>query len=385
MLNKDGQRELAYIVAVDNVQPIEGYDKIRWATVNGWHCVVGLDIEAGDKCVYFETDSLLDAKNPTFAFCEKYKYRVKVQKYCKGTRISEGLLMPLSAFPNLKDKEVGDFVTKELNVVYYDPIDNIRKGKNETKRSFKPFYKKLMKFKVCRMFAKTKIGNNILFALFGVHKKKREYPWFVPKTDEERINNMPWILEVDDTYEWTEKVDGCSSTYAVERSKFGKLQFYVCSRNVVLSRDTSAYYDTNYWFEMYDKYNIEAFLTDYINKNKCQWVYLQGETFGDGVQKRNYSLKGERDFRAFILCDSNHEQRFSYAEVKEILEPYGIPTVPILETSKGLPETVDEVMELAKGNSEIDGLPREGIVFRSVKNPRTSFKAVDPEFILKYH
>ena len=384
MLNADKQRELAYIVTVDDVQPIEGYDRIRWATVNGWHCVVGTDINKGDICVYFEVDSLLDATNPVFAFCERYNYKVKVQKYCKGSRISQGLLMPLSAFPQLKDKKVGDFVTKELNITYYDPMD-VKRKESPSKRNFKPFYKKLMKYKVFRKIAKTKIGNDILFALFGIKKKKRiEYPWFCPKTDEERIQNCPYVLDGVDEVEISEKVDGASSTFAVERDKRGKLKFYVCSRNVVLTRDTSAYYDTNYWFEMYDKYKIEDFLRDYITKNGCDWVYLQGETYGDGVQKRNYSLKGERDFRGFILADSNHDTRFGYRETAEILKPYGIPAVPILGT-RVLPTTVDEVMELAQGVSEIDGLPREGLVFRSIKNPQISFKAVDPEFILKYH
>ena len=385
MLNENKQRELAYIVVVDDVQPIEGYDRIRYATVNGWHCVVGLDINKGDECVYFEVDSLLDKTNPAFAFCEKYNYRVKTQKYCKGTRISQGLLMPLSSFPQLKNKQVGDFVTKELNITYYDPMDLKRKSDCPSKRNFNSFYKKLMKYKVFRNIAKTKVGNDILFFLFGIKKKKKvDYPWFIPKTDEERIQNCPWVLDGEDLVEVTEKVDGCSSSFGVERDKRGKLHFYVCSRNVVLTRDTSAYYDTNYWFEMYDKYNIEQFLTDYITKNDCNWVYLQGETYGDGVQKRNYSLKGERDFRAFILCDSNHDTRFTYEEVKEILEPYGIPTVPIFER-RILPKTVDEVMELAKGKSEIDGLPREGLVFRSVKKPQISYKAVDAEFIMKYH
>lgn len=384
MLNKDKQRELAYIVTVDDVQPIEGYDRIRYATVNGWHCVVGLDIEKGDKCVYFEIDSLLDKNNPVFDFCARYDYKVKTQRYCKGTKISQGLLMPLTAFPQLANKEIGDFVTKELNVTYYDPMDAKRK-ECPSKRNFKPFYKKLMKYKLFRKMAKTKVGNNILFALFGVKKKKKvEYPWFIPKTDEERIQNCPWVLDGEDVVEVSEKVDGCSSSYGVERDKKDKLHFYVCSRNVVLTRDKSAYYDTNYWFEMWDKYNIEAFLTDYINKNNCDWVYLQGETFGDGVQKRNYSLKNERDFRAFILCDSNHDTRFTYEEVRDILAPYGIPTVPILD-KRVLPKTVDEVVELASGKSEIDGLPREGLVFRSVKNPQISFKAVDPNFIMKYH
>ena len=48
MLNSNGIRELAYVVQVDAVEPIDGYDRIAYATVNGWHCVVGKDIKAGD-------------------------------------------------------------------------------------------------------------------------------------------------------------------------------------------------------------------------------------------------------------------------------------------------------------------------------------------------
>ena len=151
-----------------------------------------------------------------------------------------------------------------------------------------------------------------------------------------------------------------------------------------MTRNKSAYYDTNYWFEMYDKYNIEYFLKDYLEKTGAEWVYLQGETYGDGVQKRTYSLKGKRDFAAFNLCTSLRP-RHTYLETSDILQEYGIPTVPIIHPHMILPDTVDELMELAGGASRIDGLPREGLVFRRVGNTSESFKAVDPAFLLKYH
>lgn len=383
MLNKNKERELAYVVKVDNVEPIEGYDRIRYATVNGWHCVVGLDINAGDLCVYFEIDSLLNKTDERFSFCEKYNYRIKNQKYCKGTKLSQGLLMPLSAFPELSGLKEGDFCTKELKVTYYDPIDQQRKrGTGQTETS--PLFKKLKKHFPFKQLMKTKIGSKVLLSIFRLRKKKQSWPAFVPKTDEERIQNMPYILKDKSAYEVSEKIDGCSSTYAACKDKFGKIKIWVCSRNVVLTRKSSTYYGAaNVWFDMYDKYNIEQFLRDYIKNNNVDWVYLQGETYGNGVQKRDYSI-GDRDFRAFILCDSRRV-RYTYNETKEILSKYNIPTVPILKTDYILPDTVEELLDYAAAPSLLDGLPREGIVLRKIDDPTVSFKAVDNAYIDKYH
>lgn len=385
MLNDKMERELAYIVQVDAVEPIEGYDKIAYATVGGWHCVVSVDMKAGDKAIYFEIDSLLPAEDQRFAFCEKYKYKVKTQKYCKGTKISQGLLLPLTEFPEFADKPVGTFVTNDLKVTYYDPMDLARKSSGDSKPTYKPFFNKIKKHFPCKQLLRTEIGRKILFKIFGVKKKKKRWPEFVPKTDEERIQNMPWILQDKELWEVSEKIDGCSSTFAARRNKFGKIEFWICSRNVVLTRKSKTYYDDNVWFEMYDRYHVEEFLKDFLKETGADWVYLQGESFGQGIQRRDYSLKDPKhDFRAFSLCTSKRV-RYTYDQMRMLLEPYGIPTVPIKMTNYILPDTVDELVEYAAGASEIDGLPREGIVLRKVSDPTVSFKAVDPQFLLKYH
>ena len=49
------ERELAYIVKVDEVRELEGYDRIAHYRVNGWWCVSGKgDYEVGDLAVYIE-------------------------------------------------------------------------------------------------------------------------------------------------------------------------------------------------------------------------------------------------------------------------------------------------------------------------------------------
>lgn len=396
MLNAKKERELAYVVYIDDLKPIEGKDRVECAVVGGWNVMVRKgEFQAGDPAIYFEIDSKTP-ETKEFEFLAPKKYRIKTQKY--GAFYSQGLLMPASDFGwIIEDKAIKDdqgvlhkpgdesaFLTEKLGVTYYDPMDVVRK-RSSSNREYNSTFKKIKGYFPFKQILRTKWGRAFLFAIFGVKKKKREWPWFMPRSDEERIQNMSWILNNKTPFECTEKVDGCSSGYAVERGQFGRLKYYVCSRNVVLNRSSKAYYDFNVWFENYDKYKIEDFLTAFIKETGADWVYLQGESFGAGIQKRDYSMKnGEHDFRAFALCTSLRS-RYTYSEMKEILDKYNIPTVPIVDASYTLPDIVEELLQYAHGVSEIDGLPREGIVFRNVEDPTISFKAVDNEFLVKYH
>ena len=77
MLNKNGQRELAYLVTVDEIKPIPNYDRVEYARTNGWWCVVKKDqFKVGDIAIYFEVDSQVPATEE-FAFLESKKYKIK--------------------------------------------------------------------------------------------------------------------------------------------------------------------------------------------------------------------------------------------------------------------------------------------------------------------
>ena len=183
----------------------------------------------------------------------------------------------------------------------------------------------------------------------------------------------------------TEKIDGTSTTFAIKG--YGKKQeFYVCSRNVVQADpDRECYYDSNVYWEMAEKYNIKEKLASFMDPG-IEYIILQGETYGAGVQKRDYSLEGH-DFAAFnfIVKEENAEPiRFDWYEMKRLLDVVGIPVVPLVDGDFKIPETCDELLEIAEGNSAIDGKMREGIVIRS-KDGQRSFKAVSNPFLLKYH
>ena len=207
--------------------------------------------------------------------------------------------------------------------------------------------------------------------------------------------NVPWILKEDTLWTPTEKVDGSSSSFTIRRGKRGKYDFYVCSRNVVMDTpDRKNYYsDTigrNIYWDIAFKYDIENVLKQMLKDfPEQEWITIQGEIYGDRVQKRNYGLSGDQKFAAFNLVMPNMSERSPYRwptrSMKKLLEDkYGIPCVPIIGDDLKLPNDVDEVLKMADGKSLIDGGDREGIVFRSSDGVE-SFKAVSNEYLLKYH
>lgn len=392
MLNEKKERELAYVVKVDEIRPIEGADRVEVAIVNGWHIMVRKDqFKPGDLAIYFEIDSKVPAEEP-FMFLEPKHFKIKTQKYFKGTVISQGLLMSFEDFGWNRDAyRLGDFLTQKLKVTYAVDEDNVRKAASVDKyKKMAQRHGKLFSHQPFRWLMRRDWGKKVLFVFFGKAKdKKTGWPAWVSKTDEERVQNMPWILENKNPWVATEKIDGTSTTFTMKRTKTRflkkeKFEFYICSRNVVFDKpDKACFYDTNVYTEMAEKYNVEAVLQKILkNRPDLEWVTLQGETYGQGIQKREYSLK-EHNFIGFNFITSA-EGRWDSKRASKLMMEFGIPWVPIVDENFILPDTVDELLTIATGDSVVDGGMREGLVFRSQDGVQ-SFKAVSNEFLLKFH
>lgn len=407
MLNSKNERELAYVVIINDITPIEGYDRVELAHVGGWTIVVGKgEFQKDDAAIYFEIDSKLPEVKPftDMEFLAKKHYKVKTQKMCKS--ISQGLLMSAKQFgweskvirerPCIVDNSKGRifytddesrFLTAELGVTYAEASDNRRKAASADKYKrmaqrhgklfSKPFYRWLMR---------KEWGRKLLFIFFGKKKDSRNWPAWVQRTDEERVQNMPWILKDKEPWIATEKIDGTSTTFTMKRgSLFKPNEFYICSRNVVFDKpDKNCYYDTNVYTEMAEKYHMKEILTKLLEAYpEAEWITIQGETYGAGIQKRDYH-KDNHSFRAFNLIMSNTGRWNTIDMKKELEENFNIPCVPIVDSAYILPDTVEEILAYAFGESVIDNDMREGIVFRSQDGSK-SFKAVSNEFLMKYH
>lgn len=405
MLNKNGKRELAYSVRVNNITSMEGYDSLELAHINGWTCVVGKgEMKTGDLAIYFEIDSKLPETEPFVSSpaIVKYKFRIKTQRFARGgvPYYSQGLLMPLASFANLKINEEGVFLTDKLNITYYEPEDNKRKADLSKYTSMQARHKKFFKTKFGKWIMKHEWGRKLMFFFLGKKKdKKIDWPNWVVKTDEERVQNLPNLFKDDVGSVWvaTEKIDGSSTTFTMKQAKPKKRKLLVCSRNVVFDspkKESKNYYkDTcgNIYLDMAQKYDIEKVLNDILDNNPSfEYITIQGETYGANVQKRDYSLS-DRDFRVFnIIYKKKNEApvRMATVDMAYFLAIYSgakcLKTVPIVSDHYVLPDSCDRVVAAAAGISKIDGKMREGLVFRSPDGVR-SFKAVDPEFLLKYH
>ena len=402
MINKNTQiRELAYVVKIDAIEPIVGSDNCEAAVVGGWRVMVRKNtFQPSDLAIYFEIDSHVDTNKPEFAFLEKKHGNIKTQKYTFGGKnpgfYSQGLLMTAEDFGwNKEDLHEGDFLTEKLGVTYAVAEDNARKAKSNPDAKINAALARHPQFakKYGKIVKKNKFLRWFFTLIWGKKKDSRSWIEGVPKTDEERIENRVWTLE-DQTTEWiaTEKIDGTSTTFYLSRGKgLKKPEYLVCSRNVVFDTPARAeknfYSDiigSNVYLEMSDKYNVRTALEELLKQRpSADWVAIQAETFGKNIQKRDYGME-DHEIRAFNLRFSDCG-RVGTLEMRDALEPLGIPVVPIISEGMILPGTIDELREFVhSAPSAIDGKIKEGIVFRT-KDGQDSFKCVDPEFLSQFH
>lgn len=358
-------RKLASIKVVSEVLPIEGKDRIVLARIDGWSVIVKKDeFKPGDLCVYVEIDSVLPEK-PEFEFLRKGNFRIKTMKMAGC--ISQGICFPLSILPPGNYEPEQD-VTELMGVKQYEGTMDVDPVQNTQKQSKVCWPKFLMRFKWFRNLVKPK-------------KQGTEFPSFIHKTDETRIQNMPFILK-DKKTNWvvTEKIDGQSGTFCLVRHKHklpflkDSFEYMVCSRNRKLPvKDNSSYWKVS------ERYDIERKLHKIIGDE--DWVAIQGECVASNVQGNKYKVS-EPDLYVFNIVYPNGRVGSMFGE--NIATHLGMKHVPILDSNFVLPDTVDEMLGYAHNQSAIGDTLREGVVIRSADG-KQSFKAVDPLFLIKYN
>lgn len=395
MLNKNGERALAHIQLISDIQPIEGADKIEVATVLGWKVVIAKkdNFKVGDKVIYIEVDSKVPDNREVFSFLKDRKYKVKTVRL-RG-QYSQGLIMPISAFPefNNKELEVNDDVTDILGITYYNAEDNKRKDK--VKDPYARWNRIVARHPIVRKkffvwLKKFAWGRELVYILFDAFHRQdnTKFPThfaYIHKTDEERVENMPWVLEDKEPWIKTTKIDGTSATYILEKKPLGRYEYYVLSRNIRQFTPTQANYHStteNVYWNMSYKYTIESKLKSYLIKNNLDYVCVQGEIAGPGIQGNPHKLPDVKLY-VFNLIDSK-KGRYGSLEASRICAGMGFDFVPIIDVNYILPDTMEEFKVSADGPCEVPnskGL-REGYVYRSLDGEK-SFKNVSRQYLMK--
>jgi len=341
-------RKLATIRKIDALTPIVGADAIECAHIGGWKVVVKKDeYVAGDLTVYIEIDSWVP--HTLAPFLSKGNYP-RVYNEVEGERlrtvklrgqISQGLLLPLSVLAIKTpsgdylgdwDQFEGDDVSERLGIEKWEPALE-----------------------------------------FMSSDAKGEFPSQIPRTDQERVQNIPdklieWKTK-NLTWEVTEKLEGSSMTVYLMDDEFG-----VCSRNINLKPNPGA----TFW-----KTAIEANLEGILRESK-QCLALQGELVGEGIQGNIYKLKGTH-FYIYDIYDIRKGEYFTPTEREAFTFTYKLKHVPVWQRNFALNETtIDELLAMAEEKSMIgtSRCEQEGIVFKC-NEKKESFKVISNRYLLK--
>lgn len=347
MLNSKGERVMAWIAKIDDVYKHPNADSLDICVIGGWKVVTKLgEFSKGNLAVYFSIDSwiphalapFLSRGNEPREFEGIKGERLRTIRL-RG-QISQGLLLPLSIFsdyPLSLNLGEGSDCTELLGILKYE----------------KPLPAQLA----------------------GV--AKGNFPGFIRKTDQERIQNLTKDLSVWsqnlELFEVSEKLDGSSMTVFFNSALDEQDRFGVCSRNLQLK-----YSEGNSFWEQAIRYDIETKL-----RSAGLNIAIQGELVGEGIQGNKYKLTG-RDFFVFDVFDISTGSYYSSEKRRDLCAHLGLKEVPILAVISLANYNVDSILRLAEGKSELnDKTEREGLVFKSIANPDISFKAISNKFLIK--
>lgn len=345
-------RKMATIRKIDALRPIEGADAIECAVVGGWTVVIKKgEFKVGDVAIYCEIDSWIPLS--VAPFLQKGD-RAHEFEGVEGNRLrtvklrgqlSQGLLLNYWNFPNV-----------------VEAFHKTRLASNEP-------------FDVSEILGIVKYEAPVPAALAG--EVKGMFPSVIPKTDQERIQNLKAELAewLNDGSHWevTEKLEGSSMTVYCLDGEIG-----VCSRNLDLKPNP----DNSLWRAAI-KYNFETFLPA-LNRN----IAVQGELVGNGIQGNIYQMR-DQDFLVYDIYDIDAGRYFTPAERKAFVAEHKLNHCPVLAYSANLIDTLgitnmEQILKFAEGKSVMGliGCEREGLVFKCHERS-VSFKAISNKYLLK--
>lgn len=183
-------RQLVKINKINKLIKHPNADRLQIASVGLWEVITSVgQFEELDDALYCEIDSLLPLDDPRFAFLiGRNQYNIDGKEYSRlktmrlRKALSQGLLLPIKEF----QKEVDEFLSPDntrslqeiIGIIKYDPPEYSPNGSNASRSGpGKPF------------------------------------PYFVPKTDQERIQNITEEYRdaafSEELFEITYKLDGC--------------------------------------------------------------------------------------------------------------------------------------------------------------------------------
>ena len=349
------ERKLATIRQISEVRRIPDADKICAYVVDGWTVVDSIGkYSVNDLVVFCEIDSWMP--HHLAPFLTREGKQPKEYLGIKGERLktvklrgqlSQGLLLPLDHEANN-----GDTI---LNM-YWDSVD----ADDDSDYTIPDEGYDLTSLLGIVKWEDTRYMND--------SNAKGSFPSFIPKTDQERVQNILRSIENwrGMSFEVTVKRDGSSMTAFVNGDDEG-----VCSRNMLLREtDSSAFWHAARSLNLLEKI-----------RSTGRNLALQGELLSQKIQG-NYEKVSSVEWNCFDIWDIDNRQYLLPRERQDLCESLGIPHIKIIDKEFILDHTVDQLLEMAEGPGINPGVQREGLVFKANTSHGISFKAVSNSYLL---
>jgi RNA ligase (TIGR02306 family) len=315
--------KLASIERIVDIFPHPNAEKLEFAQVLGYRCIIPkATYHVGDLIILIQPDTVLPEADWTETYQKFSKTRVKAMKL-RG-EWSFGIVEKLSLLPPDFVATVGEDVSEFLGITKYEAPQP------------------------------------------QVADAKGFLPYAMPKTDEDRYQNLLleelWGSPVDVTL----KVDGQSFTAYYKAGEFG-----VCGRTLEYKLE-----GRNDYVAHADRYSLASKLQQFCEQHQVN-IALRGESYGQGIQSsklnpHSQKPKGIAFFSVYLIDENRYAYRNDPYYVRHVCQALDLPTVPFLETA--VPLTRSLIQQYDEGLENLQGENFEGVV---IVGDHFSFKVVN--------
>ncbi len=206
---------------------------------------------------------------------------------------------------------------------------------------------------------------------------KSNFPQFIPKTDQERLQNIYRQLDPNAKYEVTVKEDGTSLTVYKKDDVIG-----ICSRNLDLKMGEENKDN------LYIKAATESGLLEIVRNFECN-IAIQAEIVGPGINGNKAKYK-DFSVRIFDMYDIDNRYYYESADRLDYYNSFPKNDYPFKLLHCNVLGTIDHsaIDTLQKALAFADGVYktgelREGVVLKNI-NGNGSFKIISNAFLLKH-
>jgi RNA ligase (TIGR02306 family) len=337
----------ASVEKILEVTPHPNADRLDLAKILGYQCVTQKGLyEAGQIVIYIRPDSLLPEEPWTVEYRKYSPSRIKAVKL-RG-EWSEGIIvmlhqlkdaLPPEVYENHKMNLEGADVSEELKVTHWEP------------------------------------------PLPQDQSAKGLLPLGIPKTDEERWENMVARLPLGDVVDVTQKIDGqsWSAYYDIDTKVFG-----ICGRSLEYKLIEGF---TNNYTAQIERYDIKNKLIAYCEKYQVS-LCIRGESYGGNIQSFAHNPHAgsvPHSLAIFGVWLINERRRAGRGDQHYFIpacDEMDLPIVPVLEG--GVILTMELIEKYSTGITKLNGKPFEGVVinhgaYERYQGPRSYVNAAGEE------